>query len=76
MLGFKRFEGGGRDDPRHRTGGENQETTIQPQTTNRKSNHRSGNVGRGPGRMKSAKPLARQKNTLNKICTRAPSSAV
>jgi hypothetical protein len=40
MLGFRRFDGG-RDDPRHRTGGENQETTIQPQTTNRKSNHRS-----------------------------------
>src|SRR5271165_7432196 len=40
---------GGRNDPRHRTGGENQETTIQPQTTNRKSNHRSGNVGRGLG---------------------------
>src|ERR1700719_2221750 len=30
---------GGRDDPRHRTGGENQETTIQPQTINRTSNH-------------------------------------
>src|SRR6202047_3041949 len=42
---------GGRDDPRHRTGGENQETTIQPQTTNRTSNHRSGNLGRGPGRL-------------------------
>src|ERR1700726_2568951 len=42
---------GGRDDPRHRTGGENQETTIQPQTTNRTSNHRSGNLDRGPGRL-------------------------
>jgi len=31
-------------------GGENQETTIQPQTTNRKSNHRSCNLDRGPGR--------------------------
>src|SRR4029077_7341082 len=47
---------GGRNDPRHRTGGENQETTIQPQTTNRTTNHRSGNLGRGPGRLKSAKP--------------------
>jgi transposase-like protein len=44
------IRGGGRNDPRHRTGGENQETTIQHQTTNRKSNHRAGNLGRGPGR--------------------------
>ena len=42
---------GGRDDPRHRTGGENQETTIQPQTTNRKSDQRSWNLDRGPGRL-------------------------
>src|SRR5580693_1203665 len=42
---------GGRDDPRHRTGGENQETTIQPQTINRTSNDRSGNLDRGPGRL-------------------------
>ena len=51
MLGFKRFENGGRDDPRHRTGGENQETTIQPQTTDRTRNHRSGNLDRSPGRL-------------------------
>ena len=61
---------GGRNDPRHRTGGENQETTIQPQTTNRKSNHRSGNVGRGLGGLKPGKSFARQKHTLNKLCTR------
>src|SRR5271165_4778964 len=42
---------GGPDDPRHRTGGENQETTIQPQTTNRTSNHRSGNLDCGAGRL-------------------------
>src|SRR3984893_15136943 len=42
---------GGPDDPRHRTGGENQETTIQPQTTNRTSNHRSGDLDSGPGRL-------------------------
>jgi hypothetical protein len=46
-----RHEGGGRDDPRHRTGGENQELAIQPQTTNRKSNHRSRNLDRGTGRL-------------------------
>src|ERR1700746_3842308 len=50
---------GSRDDPRHRTGGENQETTVRPQTANQKSYHRSGNLGRGPGRLKSAKPLVR-----------------
>src|SRR5580704_3620843 len=61
---------GGRNDPRHRTGGENQETTIQPQITNRKSNHRSGNVGRGLGGLKPGKSFARQKHTLNKLCTR------
>jgi hypothetical protein len=32
-------------------GGENQETTIQPQTTNRKSNQRSWNLDHGPGRL-------------------------
>src|SRR5271165_5713244 len=64
---------GGRNDPRHRTGGENQETTIQPQTTNRKSNHRSGNVGRGLGGLKPGKSFARQKHTLNKLCTRTSS---
>src|SRR4029077_8735344 len=58
---------GGRDDPRHRTGGENQETTIQSQTTNRTSNHRSGNLDRCPGRLKSTKPLAKQIHTLNKF---------
>ena len=39
MLGFKRFETVAvmiRDIP---VGRENQETTVQPQTTNRKSNH-------------------------------------
>jgi hypothetical protein len=52
---------GGRNDPRHRTGGENQETTIQPQITNRKSTHRSGNVGRGLGGLKPGKSFAPQK---------------
>src|SRR4029077_6156739 len=66
---------GGRDDPRHRTGGENQETTNQPQTTNRKSNHRSGNVGRGLGGLKPGKSFARQKHTLNKLCTRTVQNA-
>jgi len=61
---------GGRNDSRHRTGGEDQETTIQPQTTYRKSNHRSGNVGRGLGGLKPGKSFARQKHTLNKLCTR------
>jgi hypothetical protein len=64
----------GRNDPRHRTGGENQETTIQPQITNRKSNHRSGNVGRGLGGLKPGKSFARQKHTLNKLCTRTQSA--
>jgi hypothetical protein len=36
---------------------------------NRKSKHRSGTLGPGPGRLKSAKPLARQKHTPDKICT-------
>src|SRR5258707_12657501 len=63
---------GGRNDPRHRTGGENQETTIQHQTTTRKSNHRSGNVGRGLGGLKPGKSFTRQKHTLNKLCTRTP----
>ena len=51
-------------------GGENQETTIQPQTPHRKSHRRPRNLGRGPGGLKSAKPLVRQKHTLKKICTR------
>jgi transposase-like protein len=46
---------------------ENQKTSVQPQTTNRKSNHRSGNVGRGPGRLKSANLLARQNTHLRKF---------
>ena len=45
---------------------------VQSQTTNRKSNYRSGNVDRGLGGLKSAKSLARQKHTLKKICTRTP----
>ena len=67
---------GGRNDPRHRTGGENQETTIQPQITNRKSNHRSRNVGRGLGGLKPGKSFARQKHTLNKLCTRTFSNTL
>jgi hypothetical protein len=55
--------------PRHRTGGENQETTIQPQTTNRKSNQRSWNFDRGPGRL-NLQASRQTKHTLNKICTR------
>jgi len=43
---------------------------VQSQTTNRKSNYRSGNVDRGLGGLKSAKSFARQKHTLKKICTR------
>ena len=53
---------GSRDDSRHRVSGENQETTIQPQTTNRTSNHRSGNLDCGLGRLKSTKS-SRQTNT-------------
>jgi transposase-like protein len=59
MLGFKRFETAAVTIRGIPVGRENQETTVQPQTTNQKSNHRSGNLGRGPGRLKSAKPLAR-----------------
>jgi len=36
-----------------------------------KETRRSGNLGGGAGRMKSAKPLARQKHTPIEICTRA-----
>src|SRR6202030_4786937 len=67
MLGIQAIRDGGRNDPRHRTGGENQETTIQHQTTNRQSNHRSGNVGRGLGGLKPGKSFARQKHTLDKL---------
>jgi transposase-like protein len=49
---------GGRDDPRHRTGGESQERTVQSQTTNRTSYHRSGNMDRGHSRLESAKPTS------------------
>jgi hypothetical protein len=53
---------GGRDDSGHRVSGENRETTIQPQTPNWKSRHRSRIMGRSPGGLKSEKPLARQKH--------------
>src|SRR5208337_3615333 len=43
-------------------GRENQETTVQPQTTDQKSNHRSGTLGSGPRRLKSAKPSRQDKN--------------
>jgi transposase-like protein len=59
MLGFKRFETAAVTIRGIPVGRENQETTVQPQTINQKSNHRSENLGRGPGRLKSAKPLAR-----------------
>jgi hypothetical protein len=76
MLGFKRFETVAvtiRGIPVSR---ENQKTSVQSQTTNRKSNHRSGNVDRGLGGLKSAKSFARQKHTLNKICTKTLTSAL
>jgi transposase-like protein len=57
MLGFKRFETAAVTIRCILVGRENQETTVQPQTTNQKSNHRSGNLARGSGRLKSAKPL-------------------
>jgi hypothetical protein len=56
MLGFKRFETAAVTIRGIPVGRENQETTVQPQTTNQRSNHRSGNLARGPGRLKSAKP--------------------
>ena len=62
MLGFKRFETAAvtiRGIPVSR---ENQETTVQPQTPNRKNNPRSGNLGRGLGRLKSAKPSRKTQN--------------
>jgi hypothetical protein len=37
-----------------------------------KETRRSGNLGGGAGRMKSAKPLARQKHTPIEICTQSP----
>jgi len=58
---------GGRDDSGHRVSGENQETTIQPQTPNWKSRHRSRIMGRSPGGLKSEKPLARQKHIPKKF---------
>jgi hypothetical protein len=66
MLGFKRFETAAvtiRGIPVSR---ENQETTVQPQTTNRKSNHHSGNLGRGPGRLKPRKSFS-QKTYIYRI---------
>jgi hypothetical protein len=57
-------------------GRENQETRVQPQTTNRKSNHRSGNLGRSPGRLKSAKSFARQKIHLIKFAPQPAQRAV
>jgi transposase-like protein len=59
MLGLKRFETAAVTIRGIPNGRENQKTTVQPQSNNRRSNHRSGNLGRGPGRLKSAKPLAR-----------------
>jgi len=61
MLGFKRFETAAVTICGIPVGRENQETTIQPQTTNRKSDHRSRALGRGPGRLKSAKPSRQTK---------------
>ena len=61
MLGFKRFQTAAVTIRGIPVGRENQEATVQPQTTNRKSNHRSGNLGRSPGRLKSAKPSAIQR---------------
>src|SRR5246500_3568605 len=69
MLGFKRFETAAVTIGGIPVGRENQETTVQRQTTNRKSNHRSGNVGRGLDSLKSGKSFARQKHAFNKICT-------
>jgi hypothetical protein len=57
---------GGRDDPRHRTGGESQETTVQPQTTNRTSYYRSSALGGDPGRIKPRKSFS-QKTYIYRI---------
>jgi transposase-like protein len=62
MLGFKRFKTAAVTIRGIPVGRENQETTVQPQTTNRRSNHRSGNLGCSPGRLKSAK-TSRQPKT-------------
>jgi hypothetical protein len=71
MLGFKRFEGGCRDDSGHRELAEKikkHQFNFRPLTG--KAITAVGNVGRGLGGLKSAKSFARQKHTLNKICTR------
>jgi hypothetical protein len=39
-------------------GRENQETTVQPQTTNQKSNHRSSALDGDPGRIKPRKSFS------------------
>jgi transposase-like protein len=59
MLGFKRFETAAVTIRGIELAEKIKKPTVQPQTTNQKSNHRSGNLGRGPGRLKSAKLLAR-----------------
>jgi hypothetical protein len=53
---------GGRDDPLHRT-------RLQPQTTNRTRNHRSGNLDRGPGRLNLQSLSPGKQHTLNTTYT-------
>jgi transposase-like protein len=70
MLGFKRFETAAVT-----IRGIELAEKIKKQQFNLKpltgqGNHRSRNLDRGPGRLKSTKPPARQIHTLNKICTR------
>jgi hypothetical protein len=70
MLGFKRFETAAVTIRGFELAEKIKKHQFNFQTTNRKSNHRSGNVGRDLGRPKSGKSFTGQKHTLKKICTR------
>ena len=71
MLGFKRFEAAAVTIRGIELAEKIKKHQFNLKPLTGKENYRSGNLGGGAGRMKSAKPLARQKHTLNKICTRA-----
>jgi hypothetical protein len=62
MLGFKRFETAAVTMRGIELAEKNQETAVQPQTTTRKSNHPSGNMGQGLDRLESGKSFIRQKH--------------
>ena len=71
MLGFKRFETAAVTIRGIPVGRENQEATVQPQTTNRKSNHRSSALGGDPGRIKPRKSFS-QKTYIYRIFAPEP----